>query len=69
MPKISNAEKRSIIKKLREYQENGTDPIAVGGIKTPDAYRWTDILAILAGGPYCLTTSDMIDRIIELIEP
>lgn len=68
MSKVSDSEKREIVKKLKEYQKHGFS-VTTGHITISNVYRWSDILAILMNGPYCLTTSKMIDRIVELIDP
>lgn len=65
---ISIDEKQKIIDNLREYQKNGST-VTSGNLTIENVYRWSDILAIIFGSGYCLTTYEMIDRIIDLIEP
>lgn len=68
MSKASLPERHEIIDNLREYQEHGTT-VTSGNLIMQNVYRWDDILAIIFGTGHTLTTYEMIDRIIDLIEP
>lgn len=68
MSKASISERYKIIENLREYQEHGTT-VTSGNLTISNIYRWDDIFAIIFGTGYCLTTYEMIDRLIDLIEP
>lgn len=68
MSKASISERYQIIENLREYQEHGTT-VTSGNLTITNIYRWDDILTIIFGSGHCLTTYEMINRIIDLIEP
>lgn len=61
-------EKKRIADALRQYRD---DPSSMFP-KDPmfkNTYAWGEILAIIKGKGYCCFTSEIIDRLIELIEP
>lgn len=62
-------DKKQVIENLKKYKQTGSRTTISEDLDLHvNAYRLSDILSIIMGGPYCASTGEIIQRLINLLE-
>lgn len=62
-------DKKQVIENLKKYKQTGSRTTISEDLDLHvNAYTLSDILSIIMGGPYCTSTGEIIQRLIDLLE-